>query len=289
MIFLWVVTARHCEMGVSMSSRIGRVLLLCSSAFASLYGLGGMGSAQTSVTLPTVEVVASEKKPAVAQPAPGPAQPASETPEGAAARQLAEKAKTFDASRSNLFTTIGTTSYKISHDDIQALPQGVNQPVEKVLLQAPGVSQDSAASGLLHIRNDHANVQFRINGVMLPDGVTGFGSIFDTSLIGNMSLVTGALPAEFGLRTVGLVDIATGRMSSTTAAASAHTAEVAAPSRRSSNMAARSEAIADPRRARSPSMSDRGLFPGRPILFHRTLSADHRGNRKLDARVERHT
>jgi len=82
-------------------------------------------------------------------------------------------------------------------------------PVEKVLLQAPGVSQDSAASGLLHVRNDHANLQFRINGVMLPDGLTGFGSIFDTSFVGSMALVVGALPAEFGLRTVGLVDITT--------------------------------------------------------------------------------
>ncbi len=45
--------------------------------------------------------------------------------------------------------------------------------------------------------------------MLLPDGVTGFGSIFDTSFIGSMSLVTGALPAEYGLRTVGLVDITT--------------------------------------------------------------------------------
>ena len=78
-----------------------------------------------------------------------------------------------------------------------------------MLLQAPGVSQDSAASGSLHVRNDHANLQFRINGVMLPDGVTGFGSILDTGLIGSIALVTGALPAEFGLRTVGLIDITT--------------------------------------------------------------------------------
>ena len=70
------------------------------------------------------------------------------------------------------------------------------------------MSQDSAASGLLHVRNDHANVQFRINGVMLPDGVTGFGSVLDTDLIGSMSLVTGALPAEYGMRD-GLIDITT--------------------------------------------------------------------------------
>ncbi len=125
------------------------------------------------------------------------------------AEQLTEKQNGFDAARSSLYTTIGTTSDTINSETIEALPQGTNAPVEKVVLQAPGVSQDSAASGLLHVRNDHANVQFRINGVMLPDGVTGFGSVLDTDLIGSISLVTGALPAEYGLRTVGLLDITT--------------------------------------------------------------------------------
>ena len=125
------------------------------------------------------------------------------------AEALNAKSNGFDQARSNLYTIVGTTSDTISHDTIEALPQGTNATVEKVLLQAPGVSQDSAASGLLHVRNDHANVQFRINGVMLPDGVTGFGSVLDTDLIGSISLVTGALPAEFGMRTVGLIDITT--------------------------------------------------------------------------------
>ncbi len=130
-------------------------------------------------------------------------------PEVTPAEQLATKNNGFDQARSNLFTTIGTTSATISHETIQSLPQGTNQTVERVLLQAPGVSQDSAASGLFHIRNDHANAQFRINGVLLPDGVTGFSSVLDTNLIGSISLVTGALPAEYGLRTTGLIDITT--------------------------------------------------------------------------------
>ena len=125
------------------------------------------------------------------------------------AEQLTEKQNGFDAARSNLYTTIGTTSDTLSNDTIQALPQGANAAVERVILQAPGVSQDSAASGLFHVRNDHANVQFRIDGVMLPDGVTGFGSVLDTDLIGSISLVTGALPAEYGLRSTGLLDITT--------------------------------------------------------------------------------
>ncbi len=57
------------------------------------------------------------------------------------------------------------------------------------------------------MRNEHANVQTRINGIMLPDGVTGFGTFLDTALIGSMTLITGALPAQYGLRTSGVLDI----------------------------------------------------------------------------------
>ncbi len=194
-------------------------LLLCSLGGPALSQTPPSGNGVTA--LPEIDVIAPKQvagkpkqraKPRViarravsprtasSQPSPAPVSPA---------EQLAAKGRSFDQARSNIFTTIGTTSNTISHDTIQDLPQGTNQTVEQVLLQAPGVSQDSAASGSLHIRNDHANLQYRINGVLLPDGVTGFGSIFDTSFIGSMSLVTGALPAEFGLRTTGLVDIKT--------------------------------------------------------------------------------
>jgi outer membrane receptor protein involved in Fe transport len=151
---------------------------------------------------PKPQTVAREAAPAAPAPAPL-------SPEAQAAARLTAKNAVFDQARSNIFTTAGTTSSTISHETIQDLPGGTNRSVEQVLLQLPGVSQDSAASGLLHVRNDHANLQFRINGILLPDGVTGFGSIFDTSFIGSMSLVTGALPAEYGLRNTGLVDITT--------------------------------------------------------------------------------
>jgi outer membrane receptor protein involved in Fe transport len=177
---------------------------LCGVALFALVGVSENAAAQ--VQLP--EVVVSGAKP---KPKPRPARVAAPAAAALAtpAAQLNSKADAFNQALSNLYTTTGTTSATISHDTIDALPQGANTTVEKVLLQAPGVSQDSAASGLLHVRNDHANVQYRINGVMLPDGVTGFGSIFDANFIGSVALVTGALPAEFGMRTVGLIDIAT--------------------------------------------------------------------------------
>jgi outer membrane receptor protein involved in Fe transport len=196
---------------------------MLASAAASLMICGGAGIARAQTSTPAgnaptvlpetkVEAPKQAAKPAKRTPrvvSRGAATPPQTPPPLSPIAQLEEKMSNFDQSRSNLYTTIGTTSDTISHDTIQNLPQGTNQSVEKVLLQAPGVSQDSAASGLLHVRNDHGNVQFRINGVMLPDGVTGFGTIFDTSFIGSIALVTGALPAEFGLRTVGLVDITT--------------------------------------------------------------------------------
>jgi len=135
--------------------------------------------------------------------------PTTTVPPVSAAERLTEQQNSFDQARSNLFTTVGTTSDTKSHETIEALPQGTNAPVERVLLQAPGVSQDSAASGLFHVRNDHANAQYRINGILLPDGVSGFGSILDTNFVGSLSLVTGALPAEYGLRTTGIIDLTT--------------------------------------------------------------------------------
>ena len=125
------------------------------------------------------------------------------------AEVIAGKNEKFDEARHNIFAPIGANPFEFNHQAIEALPQGTNTTLDKVLLQAPGVSQDSAASGELHVRNEHANLQYRINGIALPDGVGGFGQIFDTALIGNVSLITGALPAQFGLRTAGVVDIQT--------------------------------------------------------------------------------
>jgi outer membrane receptor protein involved in Fe transport len=182
-----------------MSISAYRTSVLGGTALIALFALDAAARAQ--VQLPEVTVTGQKK------PKPRAVGPSAAVP--SAADQLTAKESSFDQARSNLYTTIGTTSDTISREAIQALPQGANAPVEKVLLQAPGVSQDSASSGSIHIRNDHANVQFRIDGVMLPDGVTGFGSVLDTNLIGSMSLVVGALPAEYGMRTVGLIDITT--------------------------------------------------------------------------------
>jgi outer membrane receptor protein involved in Fe transport len=122
---------------------------------------------------------------------------------------LAGKSDKLDEARQNIDAPIGATSHRIDRQAIEALPQGNNATLDKVLLQFPGVTQDAAASGELHVRNEHANLQYRINGIMLPDGVGAFGQILDTGIVGSLTLLTGALPAQYGLRTAGVLDIQT--------------------------------------------------------------------------------
>jgi hypothetical protein len=63
-------------------------------------------------------------------------------------------------------------------------------------VQAPGLHQDSAASGLLHVRNEHAIVQYGINGVLLADAVARFGQVPELDWIADLELDAGSLPAQ---------------------------------------------------------------------------------------------
>jgi outer membrane receptor protein involved in Fe transport len=114
-----------------------------------------------------------------------------------------------DRARSSIMTETGSTAYGINKDQIQNVSQGDNAPFNQVILRAPGVAQDSAANGDLHVRGEHANLQYRINDVLLPEGISGFGLELDPRFVNSLQLITGSLPAEYGFRTAGVVDIQT--------------------------------------------------------------------------------
>lgn len=116
-------------------------------------------------------------------------------------------AKQLDIARGQIQPSLGASVYEFRRDTIDTQPQGDNAPFNQVLLQAPGVAQDSF--GQLHVRGDHANLQFRINGVQLPEGINVFGQALETRLANSISLITGALPAQYGFRTAGIIDIQT--------------------------------------------------------------------------------
>ena len=112
-----------------------------------------------------------------------------------------------DQARNSLSPDTGSSQYVITAQDIQALPLGASTPMNQVILQAPGVVQDSY--GQLHVRGDHANLQYRINGIMIPESISGFGQTLDPRTIQSVTLLDGALPAQYGERTAAVVDITT--------------------------------------------------------------------------------
>jgi hypothetical protein len=141
---------------------------------------------------------------AAAQTTPAATPPA---PEGAVSLDLDVIAQQLDVARNQIQPSIGASVYTFNRQAIETMPQGDNAPFNQVILQAPGVAQDSF--GQLHVRGDHANVQFRINGVQLPEGINVFGQALETRLANSVSLITGSLPAQYGFRTAGILDIQT--------------------------------------------------------------------------------
>ncbi|HEY3658690.1 MAG TPA: TonB-dependent receptor [Steroidobacteraceae bacterium] len=116
-------------------------------------------------------------------------------------------AEHLNEARNSIQTQTGASTYVISEEAIASQPGGANQLLNQVIMQAPDVAQDSF--GQFHVRGEHNGLQYRLNGIVLPEGISVFGQSLDPRLISSMSLVTGALPAEYGLRTAGIIDLKT--------------------------------------------------------------------------------
>lgn len=116
-------------------------------------------------------------------------------------------AQRLDKARNSLSPSTGSSKYEFDRQAIKELPEGDSTSLNHVLLQAPGVANDSF--GQLHIRGDHGNLQYRINNVIIPEGISGFGQVLDPRFANKIELLTGALPAQYGYRTAGVINITT--------------------------------------------------------------------------------
>ena len=134
-----------------------------------------------------------------------PAAEAPPAPEDAA--DIVVTARKLDAARDAIQPSLGASVYTFDRSAIAAQPQGQDRSLTGLLLQAPGVAQDS--DDAIHVRNEHGNVQYRINGIIVPESISGFGQTIDTRVAESVSLLTGTLPAQYGYRTAGVVDIKT--------------------------------------------------------------------------------
>lgn len=143
----------------------------------------------------------SAAHPALAQTAPE-AQPQQAPSDGLAIEVVGKR---LDRERSEIQPSLGATRYDFSKTAISNTPLGENATLNQVLLRAPGVVQDGF--GQIHVRGDHGSLQYRLDGVQLPEGLALFSSILSPRFADQLSLITGALPAQYGLRTAGVVDI----------------------------------------------------------------------------------
>ncbi|MCA9464785.1 MAG: TonB-dependent receptor, partial [Nitrospira sp.] len=96
----------------------------------------------------------------------------------------------------------------MSRKDIEELPRGNNIELQDVLLTIP-----SAVDGGLkqvHIRQDHANLQFRIDGVPIPDTVSSvFTDVISPRTWERANIILGGPEAQYGNRTAAVIDITT--------------------------------------------------------------------------------
>ncbi|MGC1386600.1 MAG: TonB-dependent receptor [Steroidobacteraceae bacterium] len=135
---------------------------------------------------------------------------ASASSNASASPQLQEiqvTAQRLNEARTSIETQTGASTYTIDNEAIKAMPGGDNNQLNQILLQAPDVVQDSF--GQIHVRADHNDLQYRLNGIILPEGISVFSQTLSPWLISSLKLITGALPAEYGLRTAGVIDLTT--------------------------------------------------------------------------------
>jgi len=166
--------------------------------------------------LQSTHAFAQSSPPAIASgAASAPATPAQANDAGASAStavptqtvEVTARIKRLNDARTGIQTQTGASIYTLDSAAINAMPGGDNVQLNQVLLQAPEVAQDSF--GQFHVRGEHNGLQYRINGLILPEGISVFGQSLDPRLIESVTLVTGALPAEYGLRTAGIIDVKT--------------------------------------------------------------------------------
>jgi outer membrane receptor protein involved in Fe transport len=170
----------------------------------AMFCLANIAAAQEAVTSS-----ANSKPPVSASPAKSatPIPSASASPGTATAEDVVVTSNELDISREAIVPSLGATRYTVGPDRLDSQAQGENAPFNETILRFPGVARDSF--GQLHVRDEHANLQYRIDDVLLPESIPGFGPELTTRFADNISLITGALPAQFGFRQTGVIDIHT--------------------------------------------------------------------------------
>jgi outer membrane receptor protein involved in Fe transport len=99
-------------------------------------------------------------------------------------------------------------THSISRKDIETLPRGNNVELQDVLITIPSAVYGSLKQ--VHIRQDHANLQFRIDGVPIPDTVSStFSDVLSPRAWERADIILGGMEAQYGNKTAAVLDITT--------------------------------------------------------------------------------
>jgi outer membrane receptor protein involved in Fe transport len=167
--------------------------------------LAQSASAQASPT--TQPAVADSNAGSADGVAQAPTTDAAAPPAPATAQSIVITGRRLDTARDSITPSLGASQYTFDREALEKQPGGTNLTLNKSLLQAPGVVQDSY--GVIHVRNEHANLQYRLNGIIVPESISGFGTTFDPRIANSIQLITGTLPAQYGYRTAGVINFRT--------------------------------------------------------------------------------
>jgi outer membrane receptor protein involved in Fe transport len=161
----------------------------------------GAASAALFPAIANAQSTPADQPPAAPAPTPTP------TPSNQS-NDIVITAQRLDAARDAILPSLGASAYTVDKAMLSKQPGGANVSLVQVLSQVPGVTLDSY--GAVHVRNEHANLQYRLNGVIVPESISGFGQTFDPRIADSVELITGTLPAQYGYRTSGVVSLKTG-------------------------------------------------------------------------------
>jgi outer membrane receptor protein involved in Fe transport len=178
-----------------------RVQFLPLAAAAAAFPFSPLAAKATSSPNEATPVTAAtdqapDQKPVQSQPAPA-----------SSGGSIVITGRKLDIARDSITPSLGASQYTFDREALEKQPGGTNLTLNKSLLQAPGVVQDSY--GVIHVRNEHANLQYRLNGVIVPESISGFGTTFDPRIASSIQLITGTLPAQYGYRTAGVINFKT--------------------------------------------------------------------------------
>ncbi len=99
-------------------------------------------------------------------------------------------------------------TYSVSRKEIEALPRGNNNELHDVLITIPSATYGALKQ--VHIRQDHANLQLRIDGVPIPDTVSStFSDVITPRAWERVDIILGGMEAQYGNKTAAVLDITT--------------------------------------------------------------------------------